>query len=366
MKTRETRDVIERLVDDAEPIDEKELEHLSNLTREEQGWLQSSWDDVAPDKRRRLIALTSEAADEDFRLNFSAVNRIALRDEEPEIRRMAVDALWEDESVTLVRPFLTLLRTDQDEGVRASAASALGRFVLQGELEQIASERLEEIVESLIGVVRNPVEPLDVRRRAIEALGYSGDERVPTLIARAYEDPEEEMRSSALFAMGRSADSYWSGIVRGELLNESARMRYEAARAAGELADPLAVERLKLLLRDAAADVRDVAIWALGQIGGKEARRALQEVATSGTPTMRSGARDSLAEMDLFDDDRAVLALGDLLGGEDDVGVEDLEDGLEFELLDDEDLRSPDESDDDDASLPEPWVPGQDGQGDGV
>ena len=43
------------------------------------------------------------------------------------------------------------------------------------------------------------------------------------------------MRQSALFAMGRTADSRWAKVVLSELESHEPAMRFEAAQAAGEM-----------------------------------------------------------------------------------------------------------------------------------
>jgi HEAT repeat protein len=304
MSTRDTQRIIQKLGDEMEPLDASTLVDLSNLTREEQQWLDEAWEDIPLDKRRRLVALMNEQAEEDFQLDFSAVLRRGIRDEDAEVRRAAIEGLWEDESVTLIRPFLKLLHEDASPDVRASAASALGRFVLLGELGRLTDERSRELVESLVTIVADRSLPIDVQRRAVESLAYSSDDRVRSIIGRAYEDESADMRASAIFAMGRSADEYWRGAVRAELFNEDPAHRFEAARAAGELADPRAVERLIVLLKDRDRQIRIMAIWALGQIGGAAARRALKQVAQADlSREARQHARESLAEMALLADE---------------------------------------------------------------
>ncbi|MDQ4074736.1 MAG: HEAT repeat domain-containing protein [Chloroflexota bacterium] len=309
MSERDTEETIDNLQNDREPIEESSLIQLSNLTREEQARLDEVWRDIPLDKRRHMVRLMGEKADEDFQLDFKAVFRRGLQDADAEVRRESIEGLWEDESVTLIRPFLRLLE-DESDVVRASAATALGRFVLQGELGHLTEERYEELVEALVKIVSDPSIPISVRRRAVESVAYSGDERVRDIIARAYEDESEEMRTSAVFAMGRSADEYWSGLVRGELFNEDPAFRFEAARAAGELSDSSAVPRLIALLKDRDREVRKMVIWALGQIGGAAAREALKGVIRGEqSASIRRLAQDCLAELNLLDEDSPSLFL---------------------------------------------------------
>ena len=303
-------DLLTDLADDAEPVSDRDLTPLSNLSREQQHALDDVWTQISLDKRRLLVAALTEAGDEDIQLDYSAVFRRGLRDDDAEVRRASIDGLWENENVTLIRPFLRLL-DDSDTAVRASAATALGRFVLQGELGHLTEERYDEILSRLRAIIAEPSVPISVRRRAVESIAYSSTSDVRDIIARGYEDADPEMRQSAIFAMGRSADHYWRGQVRVELRNEGPAFRYEAARAAGELADPQAVPALARLLRDDVLAVREMAIWALGQIGGSAARQALQLFIEQDKSALTDHARDSLAEMALLSGDLTSPFLGE-------------------------------------------------------
>ena len=63
--------------------------------------------------------------------------RIALRDEDSQVRQLAVEGLWEDESEDLIGPYIQILQNDDDAKVQAVAATALGTYVLLGELEEL-------------------------------------------------------------------------------------------------------------------------------------------------------------------------------------------------------------------------------------
>ncbi|MGB0387029.1 MAG: HEAT repeat domain-containing protein [Ardenticatenaceae bacterium] len=303
--TRDIQPIIAVLQDDKEPLEAVKISEMSNLTRKEEELLRKVWPEISLDKRRRMITWMSESADDDVQLDFSAVCILGLSDEDAQVRCHCIQGLWEHEHFKLIRPFLTLLRQDPSVEVRASAASGLGRFVLQGEMEYLTQARLQEIVGTLVKTVADQSLSLAIRRRAVESLGYSTDPRVSDIISRAYEDPAEEMRMSAIFAMGRTADEYWSGTVRTELFNDNPAFRFEAVRAAGELGDPIAVNRIGTLLVDEDQDqeIREMAAWALGQIGGPIAKKVLMSVIKEDDPSLRRIARDSLTEMAFFDDE---------------------------------------------------------------
>ena len=128
-----------------------------------------------------------------------------------------IEGLWEDERVSLVRPLIALLVDDAAADVRAAAATSLGRFVLLGVLGEIAEEPARAAEEALRVAWYRAGEPVDVRRRVLESLAYTSMPGLHDLIGSAYYHENELMRQSAVFAMGRSADSRWSQAVLAEL-----------------------------------------------------------------------------------------------------------------------------------------------------
>ncbi len=296
---REFERALEHLLSPDERISLAMLYHLSAMTDDEQRRFAAVWPRVRPTKRRRAVRMMAELAEDDVYADFTAVVRLALEDEDAEVRAVAVDGLWEDESVSLITPLLRLLHSDPSEAVRARAAAALGRFVLAGELGHLSEKRARTVVEALIRVISDGSLSTELRRRAVESVAYSSDARVRGIIGRAYRDVNRKMRVSAIFAMGRSADPYWCDIVGRELESDDPEMRYEAARAAGELGDKRAVGRLIALLEDDDPEVREVAIWSLGEIGGKRAYRALNALLRHDDPGVVEAAQEALAMLKL-------------------------------------------------------------------
>jgi hypothetical protein len=141
---------------------------------------------------------------------------------------------------------------------------------------------------------------VEVRRRAVESIAYLSDERVREIIEAAYYDDDERMRVSAVFAMGRSADPLWSSIVLKELESPYPEMRYEAARACGELEISDAVPILANLVEDQDREVQEAAIWALGNIGGNEARRILESCYITGDDFLREAVEEALDQLELL------------------------------------------------------------------
>ena len=66
----------------------------------------------------------------------------------------------------------------------------------------------------------------------------------------AYADDDPKMPATAVFAMGRSADPYWKRTAAARTVFPDPQMRFEAARAVGELEFKAAVPCLIELLLD--------------------------------------------------------------------------------------------------------------------
>jgi len=274
------------------------LRCLSGLSKGQMVLFAQRWPTIEVERRRHIIQAMSELAEASFQVDFRPIFRFCLDDDDLEIRAMAIDGLWEDDDQALIAPLVHLMEDDLSPLVRSRAAVALGKYVLLAEMNELAPGQSRFLRKALLQVIRNPAEDVEVRRRAVESIAYFGDEEVREIIEDAYYSSEDQMQISAVFAMGRSMDPYWSGTVLLELQNPNAEMRFEAVRANGELGNPRAVPILIKFLEDPDREIQEVSIWALGQIGGTDARRALEAIAASEDEELSAAAEDALAELE--------------------------------------------------------------------
>ncbi len=297
----EFEELLKKMRDSQTPLSISSLYCLSDLTRAEAQLFQEVWSLVDAGRRRWILQSLVDIAEASFEVDFNPIFRLCLNDEDEMVRSRAIEGLWEDEDLTLAGLLVRLLRDDPSESVRAAAATSLGRFVLLGELEKIEAAPAMMVEDALLGAIYDPHETLEVRRRAVESIAYSGQAQVRDIIEMAYCDDEEKMRISAVFAMGRSADPLWREMVIAELDNPNPEMRYEAARACGELEASAALSALiDLIETDPDPEVQEMAIWALGRIGGKEARRVLEACCESEDEALRRAAEEAMDELDFF------------------------------------------------------------------
>ena len=269
------QNLLDALLDVEKPLNPRFLYRLSDLESPELDQLQATWPKIPAWRRQALLEDIEDLNESDMLLSFESLGRFALQDEDAKVRLLAVHILWEFEETNLIPVFLRMMTGDSDNEVRAACASALGRFVYVGELEEIPERTLHTIEDALIAAINGSDTP-EVRRSALESLGYSSRDEVTPLIEKAFALDDKFWKASALFAMGRSANQKWAPTVLSMLHSNLPLLRSEAARAAGELEIAEAAPYLFELLDDTDDNTRQASIWSLSQIGGEGVRDTLQ------------------------------------------------------------------------------------------
>lgn len=264
------------------PVRATDVARLSDLGRADTRQFSQAWTGLDDETRIALVRQMDELAEERIELNFSRALRPALEDESAVVRQLAVNALWEDSSTVLFDRLLTMLDADPSPDVQAAAATALGRFAELAATGELDSDRAETLRVRLLDAATDPGRASVIQRRSLEAVGaFGNDGDVRDALESAYASDDQSVQASALFAMGRSHDSYWLDLLLGELAGAEAELRFEAARACGRLGNEDAIPELVPLAADEDAEVRHAAITALGQIGGRHAVRVLQRMVES-------------------------------------------------------------------------------------
>ena len=319
--------LLDAMLDVDKPLNPHYLYRLSDISDNDLAALQQAWSNVPAWRRQAIMEDVEEIGSNDYVLSFETLARFGLQDSEPRVRELAVRTLWEYELLDLVPTFIDMMESDEDVEVRAAAATALGQYVYLGEIEELPASKLHKIEEKLLQTTTGQ-NPILVRRRALESLGFSSRDELPALIEAAYFSDSNEWLASALFAMGRSANRIWNSSVISKLTSDVPDVLVEAVRAAGELEIREAVPRLMNLLAVEDADVRWAAIWSLSQIGGEGVRERLEELYDLTDDDEEADFIDSALENLDFTED---IPLFDLLEVED----ED-EDEEEFEDKDED------------------------------
>lgn len=201
-----------------------------------------------------------------------------MTDADPEVRQKTLECIWRLDELEFINYFLDsdfidrlieIAKNDPSLPVRMAAiAEALGRYVREGfVMETLDESDYQRVRDSILEMFRSTSEPPEIRRCALEALGFITEPEVELLVRAAYESGDLKMRESALFAMGRSGSEIWSGIILKELQSRQVEFRLEAARAAGEIYLTDAAPMLERLTSDPDPRVQVAAAEALGQAG---------------------------------------------------------------------------------------------------
>lgn len=284
------------------PVKSSKLVNLSNLLPGELELVKKVWPGIDEGRCRDIVLRLVELAEDNVELNFDEIFRFCLDDPSWKVREEAISGLWECEDPSLVKPLVRLLEDDEAVKVRVAAASTLGKFMMLAALGKLSSSRSLRAQETLLAVVRNEEEPIEVRRRALESIAPLGIPEVRELIQKAYESKDVKFKASALYAMGKSAESSWLSNLVKELSSDIPELRYEAVRACGGLEDEAAIPHIIPILQDPDLEIRLSAIYALGCIGGSGARQGLNQCLESSDEQIRDAAREALEHLELWQD----------------------------------------------------------------
>lgn len=268
------QEVLDALLDTETPLPPRYLYRFSDLSPDELADLKAIWGQIPTWRRKALLEDLEQLFGGDYLLSFESICRLGLEDPDSEIRFLSIRSLFEYDVEDLIPVFLHLTVNDEQEDVRAVSATVLGKYVYEGEIEEIPQKTLRQVEDQLLAVCQGN-DTMLVRRRALEAMGFSSRKELPALIETAFQHSEYDWVVSAIFAMGRSCDKRWQESVVKMLNHVLPAVRLEAARAAGEIEISDAAERLIELLEDDNEDVRMASAWSLSQIGGHGVQEAL-------------------------------------------------------------------------------------------
>lgn len=260
-------------------------------------------------KEERIQLLNRVVKDRDYFTDYLPLLQDFLDDEEAEVRKLAITGLWDYPEPEMIEALLDKAENDPDEGVRCRAIVTLGRYIFEGmiadydfdwgEMTEIAredelpQEGFLQVREFLLGLYRNQERTLDERRFAVEALSFLTAPEIFEIIEEAYAHPDQKMKRSAIFAMGRNGDVHWQDAILDELYSPVRELQLEAIKAAGEASFDGAGKDLWRLTYSDDRDVKLEAIWALGQTGWE-------------------GAFDRLDDLSDFDEDAEIREAAEL------------------------------------------------------
>jgi HEAT repeat protein len=277
--------------------------------------MEKSKDRLGKDERIQFLSRIVEGRD--YLPDYLPVFKDFLDDEEAEVRQLAISGLWNSPQPELIEVLFDKANNDPDEGVRCKAIITLGRYVYEGVMaeydfdwgemeetmheEELPKEDFLRVKEFLLAVYRDQDKTIDERRYAVEALSFSSEPEIIEIIEDAYAHPDNKMKMSAIFAMGRNGHSRWEDTILNELYSPVRELQLEAIKAAGEAGFDRAGKPLWRLTFSDDRDVKLEAIWSLGQTGWEGAFERLDDLAfLSEDEEIRDTAEAALEEWYLY------------------------------------------------------------------
>jgi HEAT repeat protein len=273
---------------------------LSDPSRDQLAAYRSAWNTLSESIKRDIIREMGRQIEANLAVDFSRYFRLALSDDDDEVRALAARFLWEVDDSAVLDELCSRAREEQAGAVQEAIARTLGGFSYKVELDELDSDRAASVQSALFHLIDHGANWM-VRRRALESAAYmSRNEAIKSMIQSAYESDFEQEQAGALVAMGRNLDSRWFPIVMAELRNDDPDIRCEAARAAGEFGNPSSIEALAKMIDDEDEEIREVSIRAIGQIGGERAIDALRYIETQIDDELKPVVREAIEEAEFL------------------------------------------------------------------
>ncbi|MDA1257464.1 MAG: HEAT repeat domain-containing protein [Chloroflexi bacterium] len=291
---------------DLEVIPFSALSELSGIGKTDAQELTDYLSYWSPERVRDLYARLTSLMESDLRMEFDAVFIEGMDSDDATIRALSVTGLGESTDPSLLRHLMRLLRDDDAEDVRIAAALGLARMATLAHEDKVPARQAVELQATLTDCFNDEIETSDVRRRALEALAIFQGEAIEAFIEIGYEEGEDEdedneMRQSAIHAMGRNSNPKWLEFILIELESANAACRFEAATALGHVGSEQHLGALLDLMDDEDIEVQTAAVRAMGYIGGTEAQRTLRRLLTSAEPAVVEAAKEALSYIEIED-----------------------------------------------------------------
>lgn len=235
------------------------------------------------DEKLQILKRIEDIGNRDFDgVDVTKLLKGYLHSSDPEIMLSALQAASNyvsDES--LFQEIFKMAHDYQEEEIRAMANSCLGAVIQDGlEFEDqlppgfptgyasVTREFYLTVRDFLLAKVDALMESMEVRRRALEALGYLAFQpEVRQIVMRFYHQaPNPYVKVSALYAMGLIKDAVFERLILEELYSSSEPVLLEAVHSAAGLELHAAEERLMQLSKSPSTDIRYESVVALGAV----------------------------------------------------------------------------------------------------
>lgn len=296
---------LETLVDPSVDVAKADLVEMSDLSPSEMGIFARTWFTIPVERQRSIISIMVEQAEDNPELDFLSVFKMCLKDKDEEVQGKAIEGLWESEDRSIITSLVQILRSDRSPEVRSAAAAALGKFAYLIQEGKLLAKDADVVRDNLMDTLENQDEHLEVRRRSLEAVAPFNTATIQEYVSWAYNSDDLKLKSSSIYAMGRTGETTWLPVLIKELQSSEPSVRYETANACGDLGEEDLVPHLVPLLEDDDYQVQVAGLSALGKIGGSLAKRVLIQCIKEGDAVLEEAARGALESVEFLEGDGA-------------------------------------------------------------
>lgn len=308
MRDMTLEDFLDSLADASLNVPASGFIEISDMSPEELGTFVRTWSRIDLERQRWIVSTLVDLADDNPELDFGAIFKMCLKSDDEEVLEKAMEGLWEKEDRSIIPSLLRTLRSGKSPRVRSAAATALGKFSLLCQEGKLLPKDRESLHNCLMETLNDSAQPVDVRRRSLEAVAPFNTDAIRHMVSWAYKSEDLGLKSSSIFAMGRTGESAWLPLLIKELKNPEPTIRYETANACGELGEEDAVPHLASLLQDEDYQVQLAGINALGKIGSPLAKKVLVHCIKEGDAALEEAARVELQNIEALEDPMAFSA----------------------------------------------------------
>jgi HEAT repeat protein len=293
---------LEILTDPSADVASADFVEISDLSPSELGGFARAWFTIPVDHQRLIISTMVGLAEDNPELDFCAVFKMCLKDQDEVVQGKAIEGLWEYEDRSIITGLVQILRSDRSPEVRSAAAAALGKFASLIQEGKLLPKDAEMVRDNLMDTLEDQEEHLEVRRRSLEAVAPFNTATIQEYVSWAYNSDDLKLKSSSIYAMGRTGEATWLPVLIKELQSSEPSVRYETANACGDLGDEEVVPHLVPLLEDDDYQVQVAGLSALGKIGGPLAKRVLLRCIKEGDAVLEEAARGALESVEFLED----------------------------------------------------------------
>jgi hypothetical protein len=111
-------EILAHLSDSAQPISNAELGELSDLSADESSQFEEVWSRLDIERKKQILSRLEELTEDNVELNFDRIYRNAIYDIDDDVRREAVEGLWESSAPSILRPLLRMVLQDSASEVQ--------------------------------------------------------------------------------------------------------------------------------------------------------------------------------------------------------------------------------------------------------